>query len=59
MNLQRHFQQSYNKRLIHIEQLRTLRDQEETDAETRSRLNKKIKYEKRQLDVINEVWNVI
>lgn len=58
MNIQTHFREAYNKRVVHIEQLRLLRDKEGTDAATKRRLEAKIEHERRQLAVIDEIWDV-
>ena len=57
MNLQNHFRESCNKKRVHIEQLRILRDQTE-DATIRQRLQKKITYERQQLAAITAIWDV-
>ena len=58
MDLRNYFREACNKRRIHIEQLRIIRDQKEIDAATRRKLNNKIAYERRQLAIITETWTV-
>ena len=58
MNLCKYFKEMRNKRCIHIQQLRILRNDAKTDTATRRQLDKKIAYEQRQLDVISDIWNV-
>ena len=53
-----HFQQACNKRRIHIEELRSTRDDDNTADVVRQRLNKKIAREKELLAVLDEVWDV-
>jgi hypothetical protein len=55
--LQDYFRQALNRRRIHIEQLRLVREKE-LGKETQRKLEKKIAYEKQQLDVISEIWDV-
>ena len=58
IDIRSHFQQTYNKRRIHIESLRSTRDDKQTTDKTRRLLNKKITYERQQLAVLDEIWNV-
>jgi hypothetical protein len=53
-----HFRKACNKKRVHIEQLRLIRDQASTDKTTRRRLQNKITYERQQLAVLSEIWDV-
>ena len=53
-----YFRQTCNKRRIHIEQLRSVRDDENTNATVRRRLNNKIIREREQLEALDEIWDV-
>ena len=53
-----HFQQSYNKRRIHVEQLRSTRNNMDVDDAARRRLDYKIDRESQQLDLLSEIWDV-
>jgi hypothetical protein len=58
LNLRTHFQQACNKRRIHIEQLRSTRNDENLNDTARRRLDNKITHERQQLDVLNDMWDV-
>ena len=53
-----YFRKACNKKRVHIEQLRLIRDQDNTDKATRHRLESKIAHERHQLAVLSEIWNV-
>ena len=58
LNIRQYFRESCNKRRIHIEQLRMVRDNATTDETTRQKLNRKIAAERERLATISEIWNV-
>ena len=53
-----HFRKACNKKRVHIEQLRTIRDRDNTDKTTRRQLENRISYERQQLAVLSEIWDV-
>lgn len=58
MNLKSHFREIRNKRRVHIEQLVNILNNRNTDSATRRRIRNKLKHERRQLAVIDDIWDV-
>lgn len=56
MNIKAYFQDICNKRRVHIAQLRVVREQ--ADETARRKLDEKIAYEERQLEVITNTWSL-
>lgn len=53
-----HFRKECNKKRIHIDQLRTIRDCDTTGETARHRLENRIAHERHQLAVLSEIWDV-
>ena len=53
-----YFQRTCNKQRIHIEQLRSTRDDKNTNDVVRQRLQTKITRERQQLAIIDDIWDV-
>lgn len=58
MNLNTHFRELINKKRVHIEQLKIVRDQPWTLKTAKRKLDRQIAYEERQLATIQHVWDV-
>jgi hypothetical protein len=58
MNLKAHFRKACNKRRVHIEQLRIIRDRKTTNEKMKRKLNNQIAYERHQLAAIDHMWRI-
>ena len=57
-NSRDYFRKACNKKRVHIEQLRLIRDRDTTDKTARRRLENRIAHEQQQLAVLSEIWDV-